>query len=109
MVKTRRETKDPFGYMMDKMSRVSIGKTKTYKPKTPKHIKTDDDMLADMFGSLTIGKKFSSKSKRRKGSRFTKKKPSATPKTFSKMDTAGGRKTRRRRGSSRRRRGSRRN
>ena len=86
---TRSEAKDPLSGLMRKMSLMT-------KPKTPRTKKTvaPDDMLANMLSGLTLGKSMKSKSRRRRGTGFSRRK-THKPKSHT-MDTTGGRRRRRR-------------
>ena len=86
---TRSEAKDPLSGLMRKMSLMT-------KPKTPRTKKTvaPDDMLANMLSGLTLGKGMKSKSRRKRGTGFSRRK-THKPKSHT-MDTTGGRRRRRR-------------
>jgi hypothetical protein len=70
--------------------------SKTMKLTTPRTInktkKSDEDMLSNIFGQLTIGKSIS-KTRKKKGSRFTHKKKY---RKVGEMDLRGGGRSRRR-------------
>ena len=74
---------------MDELSGLFSKSMKFAKPKSKRTQLTEDDMFANMFSNITLGKKIG-KSPRKKGMRFTHKKSHKTPKSAG-MDLIGGR------------------
>ena len=84
---TRRGPIDPLSGLMSKMTLMTKAKT----PRTKKTV-SPNDMLTNMLSGLTLSKSMKSKSKRRKGTGFSRRK-THKPKTH-KMVTTGGRRRR---------------
>jgi len=78
---------------MDELSGLFSKSMKFVTPKTTKTQPSEDDMFANMFDKITIGKKIGKS--RRRGTRFTHKKGHKTPKTsIMGMDLSGGKRRR---------------
>jgi hypothetical protein len=73
---------------MDELSGLFSKSMKFATPRSKRIQPTEDDMFANMFSKVTIGKKIGKS--RKKGTRFTHKKSHKTPK-FSEMVLTGGR------------------
>ena len=73
---------------MDELSGLFSKSMKFVTPKSKRVQPSEDDMFANMFNKITIGKKIGKS--RRKGTRFTHKKGHKTPKSAG-MDLTGGR------------------
>jgi hypothetical protein len=78
---------------MDELSGLFSKSMKFATPKSKRTQPTEDDMFANMFSKITIGKKIGKSRKR--GTRFTHKKSHKTPKSAG-MDMTGGRRRKRR-------------
>lgn len=87
---TRSEAKDPLSGLMRKMSLMT--KIKTPRTKKPATTVAPDDMLVNMLSGLTLGKSMKSKSRRKRGTGFSRRKTHKS-KTH-KMVTTGGRRRR---------------
>ena len=80
---------------MDELSGLFSKSMKFVTPKSTKIQPSEDDMFANMFNKITIGKKIGKS--RRKGTHFTHKKGHKTQKTsIMGMDLSGGRRRKRR-------------
>jgi hypothetical protein len=78
---------------MDELSGLFSKSMNFATPKSKRIQPTEDDMFANMFSKVTIGKKIGKS--RKKGTRFTHRKHHKTPKSAG-MDLTGGRRRKRR-------------